>query len=81
VLHLAFGIGEAEIYELDVLVLDQLEDIAGALHETPHIFSLRISSARRSSFGKKGPIDGPFGILDGVGAGFTGADADGVIDR
>ena len=36
VLHLALGVGEAEIDELDVLVLDHLQDIASALHETPH---------------------------------------------
>ena len=36
VLHLALGVGEAEIDELDVLVLDHFQDIASALHETPH---------------------------------------------
>ena len=51
-LHLALGVGETEIDELDVLVLHHLQDIAGALHENS---PLTVCSLGRPFFyGKRG---------------------------
>ena len=67
VLHLTLGVGETQVDKLYVLVLDGLQDVVDALHDCSPVVQICVGVV-----GVR--------ILDGVGAGLTGADADGVLD-
>ena len=89
VLHLALGVGEAQVNELHFLVLDHLQDVAYGLRSVCHCHSPVLT---RLNIGDAMPLPAavvparPAGaacrrLSDRVGAGLAGADADRFLDR